>query len=657
MAETNGSAAAGVQRVLSEYKVLTELGRGAMGVVYLGQHKALGHKVAIKQLLGQVGASEHVRSRFKTEAKVLASLDHPHVVRFYDFVDRDGSLLVVMDQLPGGTVWDRFSKSGFTPPQAVAVVMATCSGLQHAHERDVVHRDVKPENLMFAADGSLKVTDFGIAKVVSGQQTMATIDGSVLGTPAYMAPEQAMAAEIGPAADVYACGVMLYELLSGRLPFPETDSALAMLFQRVNETPEPIWNHAEHVPPVVGEAVMKALAREPSDRWTTPEEFGVAIGQSAATAWGTEWLHSSGLAIKGSERLSIAARTTQSPRVVPEPVVDLNADSVEARQSAANAAPGTVIGDFAPAAPSPEAAPTPAAPTPVAPAPAAPAPAAAPTHAPTAAVLPAAREHVQGGIDLAALDPEDLVDVDEVLKRPSFPIIQLVAAVAAFAAMVLIALNPLGDAPREIDSEFAAAVAVNGETIDKESSIELDLSEAITIDVDQAVVPGASEAELAFSLLGMPVGSMSEDLVGGSAVIEPGPFQFVVTGGLTGTVTVLDATETELGASDFKVWIENGWLTAFALVGVLLALGVLAYFESNARPLRKGRRRIGRLIGLGLTGAVAGVTAVAAVSIIKLFEPTIPTIVACAVLGAISFVAIGLTLLRLGRRRRLKTAR
>ena len=123
-----------------------------------------------------------------------------------------------MEQLPGGTLWSRFSTEGFTPPAAAAAVLASIAGLQAAHEHHILHRDVKPENLMFSASGALKVTDFGIAKVVGGEGTLATRAGEVVGTPAYIAPEQARGAALSPATDVYAVATMFYELLSGQLP-------------------------------------------------------------------------------------------------------------------------------------------------------------------------------------------------------------------------------------------------------------------------------------------------------------------------------------------------------------------------------------------------------------------------------------------------------
>src|SRR4051812_14101183 len=148
-----------VEAALPSYEITGELGRGGWGVVLGGRHRELGRDVAIKQLPRAFAADPAVRSRFLAEARVLASLDHPHVVPVFDFVERDGLCLLVMEQLTGGTLWSRFTGQGITATDACAVVVATCAALQCAHERGVLHRDVKPENLMFSAAGTLKVTD------------------------------------------------------------------------------------------------------------------------------------------------------------------------------------------------------------------------------------------------------------------------------------------------------------------------------------------------------------------------------------------------------------------------------------------------------------------------------------------------------------------
>jgi serine/threonine-protein kinase len=176
----------------------------------------------------------------------------------------------------------------------------------------VLHLDVKPDNLMFDASSAVKVTDFGIARVISGDRTKGTVDGQVLGTPAYMSPEQARGDQLTPASDVYAAGVMLYELLSGELPWRGAESASELLSQRLHEDPIPLGEVAPQVPDPLVVVVMTSLSRVAEERYQRAEDFGVAIGEACADSWGPEWLDHAGVAIVGSERLSRAARTTSA---------------------------------------------------------------------------------------------------------------------------------------------------------------------------------------------------------------------------------------------------------------------------------------------------------------------------------------------------------
>ena len=414
---------------LPNYEVGSELGRGGWGVVLSGRHRQLDRAVAIKQLPKAFAADEAVRARFVTEARLLASLDHPHIVPVYDFVEREGLCLLVMEQLPGGTVWTRFSTDGLTPPAAAAAVLATLAGLQAAHEHQILHRDVKPENLMFSSSGALKVTDFGIAKVVSGEDTLATRAGEVVGTPAYIAPEQARGGDLSPATDVYAVSTMFYELLSGQLPFDDDGDAMALLFKHAFETPTPLRDKAPFVPEALAEVVMRGLATDPADRYASAEEYGLAIAEACTTAWGPGWLTAEGSPVMGASAIvSATERVTSAPR--PPTVADAepvaappNAPAPPTVAGAPNApAPPTVAGDPAPAAPAP---PTVA--------------------APTTAVRPTVSAH-SAGVQLQDVQETDLVPVQTVLIPPAKSTVPLLLAVAGLVLLVLVALVGIGSA-------------------------------------------------------------------------------------------------------------------------------------------------------------------------------------------------------------------
>jgi serine/threonine protein kinase len=302
---------------LPAYDIGDELGQGGMGVVVSGQHRGLGRRVAIKQLPAAFAADPAVRRRFTDEARVLASLDHPHVVPVYDFVERDGVCLLVMEHLSGGTLRSRVADAGgFSPPRAAAVCLAAVSGLAAAHRRGVLHRDVKPENMLFAASGVLKVADFGIAKVLGGPGTALTRRGEVIGTIDYMAPEQVRGTELSPATDVYAAATMLYELLAGVLPFPEDVQVeeVALLFKHAYEKPLPLQEVAAGVPDPLATVVMRALETEPADRFETAESFGVALAEAATAAWGEGWLAAEQVPIMDSGPIIAAAGHATAPR-------------------------------------------------------------------------------------------------------------------------------------------------------------------------------------------------------------------------------------------------------------------------------------------------------------------------------------------------------
>jgi serine/threonine-protein kinase len=257
--------------------------------------------VAVKQLPSAFAANPAIQRRFSAEARLLASLDHPHIVPIFDYVEQDGLWLLVMELLPGGTVRDRFASQGIAAETACGIVLATCAALHYAHAKGILHRDIKPENLLFNASGTLKVTDFGIAKVLGGAETLVTMAGDLLGTPAFMAPEQVTGGMLTPATDVYAVATMLYELLSGYLPFSDEGGLMAALFRRVYEQPTPLADVAPLLPAPITKVVMHALATEASQRPSSADEFAMALAEAANASWGSGWLHATELDVVTSK--------------------------------------------------------------------------------------------------------------------------------------------------------------------------------------------------------------------------------------------------------------------------------------------------------------------------------------------------------------------
>jgi hypothetical protein len=287
------SAPAELVAALPQYDVGAEIGEGGMGVVFAGTHRTLGRHVAIKQLPWDVLNHAASSELFDREARVLASLDHPHIVPVYDYVRTGREHLLVMERLDGGTVHSRFHGGGVSGEQACAIGLAMLAGLHAAHRAGVLHLDVKPRNLLFSTQGVMKVADFGIARVISEGATLVTHGGEILGTPAYIAPEQAMGNALSPAADVYAAGTVLYELLSGQLPFDNTRGAISMMRQHMFTDPRPIAG----VPVPIAGVIMRGLARELDARYREAESFAADLAAAATAVYGPGWLERAGVPV------------------------------------------------------------------------------------------------------------------------------------------------------------------------------------------------------------------------------------------------------------------------------------------------------------------------------------------------------------------------
>lgn len=299
---------------LPGYDLGEELGRGSFGIVFSAYHRRLNREVAVKQLPRAFGADPDVRARFVAEAQILADLEHPHIVGIFDYVEHDGLCLLVMEKLTGRSLAERHREAPFNDRQSCAIAVAAATALDCAHSQGILHRDVKPENLMFSRRGTLRVTDFGIAKMLTGSAGNRTQTGVVLGTPAFMAPEQAQGGELSPATDVYALATVVYELLAKSLPFPEEADPLAALFQRVHNDPRPLQEANPTVPASVAEVIDRALARTPGERFATAEDFAVAVVCAGSQAWGPGWLDSTGVELLAAGR--VLSRANNGNRVV-----------------------------------------------------------------------------------------------------------------------------------------------------------------------------------------------------------------------------------------------------------------------------------------------------------------------------------------------------
>ena len=242
------------------YRVERVLGEGAMAKVLLAHDAELGREVAVKLLDEGLAADPSFRARFAREARVAAGLSHPNIVTVFDVGEVDGRPFIVMELVPGRTLEERLRRDGTLPADDVlAIARQVCAGLEHAHANGLVHRDLKPGNLIERDDGTIKIADFGIARAVEG--TELTEAGTVVGTAAYLAPEQAEAGTVTPATDLFALGVVLYELLTGRQPWKV--ESLAQLAGRRELTPPEL---PANTPPGLRAAIERSLRPDPEDR-------------------------------------------------------------------------------------------------------------------------------------------------------------------------------------------------------------------------------------------------------------------------------------------------------------------------------------------------------------------------------------------------------
>ena len=266
-----------MSQTIGRYKVLSQLGAGGMGTVYRALDPVIEREVALKLLPANFSADTSLVQRFQREARVIARLEHPHIVPIYDVGDYEGQPFIVMRLIEGGTLRERIGQPNFGLPAAVAVVEQMASALAVAHRKDIVHRDLKPANILFDQEGAAYLSDFGIAKVLDA--TVQLTGTGIIGTPAYMSPEQFSSAPVDGRSDQYSLAVVLFEIVSGRLPF--TGDTVQVMFKHISTPAPDVRQLNPKLPTELSAVLLKALAKNAAERYSTILEFSAAVRSAA----------------------------------------------------------------------------------------------------------------------------------------------------------------------------------------------------------------------------------------------------------------------------------------------------------------------------------------------------------------------------------------
>jgi len=325
-----------VGQTVGKYRIVSRLGRGGMGTVYRAVDQTLDREVAIKCLHAELAETDLLK-RFRAEAVTLARLNHPNIATLFELGEHDGQLMMVMEYVRGET-FDRVSQR--EGPMEVARAAQLCAqvldALEHAHRAGVVHRDLKPANLMLTQDGLVKVMDFGLARMIGTERL--TNDGYMVGTPAYMSPEQVLGRDIDGRADLYAMGVVMFRLLTSELPF-KADSGIAMVQRQLHDIPTPVRHVRSELPEACEEILSRALEKIAANRYQSADEFRSALARLDP-----------GIAVTGVSRIASSVAPPLPPSSITAAQQEEQATAITpSAPAAADAAPEAPPADPSPA--------------------------------------------------------------------------------------------------------------------------------------------------------------------------------------------------------------------------------------------------------------------------------------------------------------------
>lgn len=260
------------------YQIIREVGSGSMGVVYQARDPQIDRLVAVKILRQDRTSTETFVRRFLKEAKVIGRLSHPNIVTIYDMGEEQGTIYIAMEFLEGRSLSDVLRESRFDIKEAMTFGIQIAETLNYAHQKGVIHRDIKPSNIIVTPDGRIKITDFGIAHIEDSTTTLQTQAGEIMGTPAYMSPEQILGQPVDGRSDIFSLGVILYEMVTGRRPFGGEGKTLASVFNEITRVTPPVPSTlSAHVPNHLSSLIMKALQKEPEKRFQSGSEISEAL--------------------------------------------------------------------------------------------------------------------------------------------------------------------------------------------------------------------------------------------------------------------------------------------------------------------------------------------------------------------------------------------